>query len=99
MWMEETIGTRINHNRLNEAALTLAHAADPQVPFPSATDRRKPGAVGDYQGPAKGTVAVACPFCATMLRDAVNDTGREEMKVRDVAELVAEAMEVSRPPA
>jgi Fe-S oxidoreductase len=97
MWMEETIGTRINHNRLNEAALTLAHAADPNLPFPSATDRHKPGAVGDYQGPAKGTLAVACPFCATMLRDAVNDTGREQMKVRDVAELVAEAMEVSRP--
>jgi hypothetical protein len=27
-----------------------------------------------------------------MLRDAVNDTGREEMKVRDIAELVADAM-------
>jgi Fe-S oxidoreductase len=93
MWMEETLGTRINHNRLNEAALTLAHAADPAVPFPSAVDRHKPGLVGDYQGQAKGTVAVACPFCATMLRDAVNDTGREEMKVRDVAELVAEAMD------
>jgi Fe-S oxidoreductase len=97
MWMEETIGTRINHNRLNEAALTLAHAADPTLPFPSATDRHKPGAVGDYQGKGKGTLAVACPFCATMLRDAVNDTGREEMNVRDVAELVAEAMD-TRPP-
>jgi Fe-S oxidoreductase len=93
MWLEETLGTRINHNRMNEAALTLAHAADPAVPFPSATDRHKPGLVGDYQGPAKGTVAVACPFCATMLRDAANDTGREEIKVRDVAELVAESME------
>jgi Fe-S oxidoreductase len=99
MWMEETIGTRINHNRLNEAALTLAHAADPNVPFPSATDRHKPGLVGDYQGPAQGTVAVACPFCATMLRDAVNDTGREAMKVRDVAELVADSMETSTPTA
>ena len=92
MWMEETIGTRINHNRLNEAALTLAHATDPALPFPSAIDRHKPGLVGEYQGKAKGTVAVACPFCATMLRDAVNDTGREEMKVRDIAELVADAM-------
>ena len=26
------------------------------------------------------------------LGDAVNDTGREEMKVRDIAELVADAM-------
>ena len=93
MWMEEHIGTRINHNRMNEAALTLAHAADASLPFPSAVDRHKPGLVGDYQGPAQGTVAVACPFCATMLRDAANDTGRENIKVRDVAELVAEAMD------
>jgi Fe-S oxidoreductase len=96
MWMEETIGTRINHNRLNEAALTLAHAQDASLPFPSALDRHKPGLVGEYTGKAKGTVAVACPFCATMLRDAVNDTGREEMKVKDVAELVADAMDVRR---
>ena len=97
MWMEERLGTRINHNRLNEAALTLAHAADPAVPYPSATDRHKPGLVGDYTGPAKGTVAVACPFCATMLRDAVNDTAREGLQVRDVAELVADAMQPSQP--
>jgi Fe-S oxidoreductase len=93
MWMEERLGTRINHNRLNEAALTLAHAKNSSLPFPSATDRHAPGAVGNYTGPAQGTVAVACPFCATMLRDAVNDTGREGMKVRDVAELVADALE------
>jgi len=93
MWMEEHLGTRINHNRMNEAALTLAHAADARVPVPSATDWHKPGLVGSYQGPAQGTVAVACPFCATMLRDAANDTGREDVKVRDVAELVAEAMD------
>ena len=101
--MEEKIGTRINHNRVNEAALTLAHAADPAVPFPGATDLKKPGLVGDYQGPGSGTVAVACPFCHTMVRDGVADTGREEMmKVRDVAELVAESMEtrgVAPPPA
>ncbi|MGO9829343.1 MAG: (Fe-S)-binding protein [Myxococcaceae bacterium] len=93
MWMEEHLGTRINHNRLNEAALTLAHAADPTVPYPSATDRHKPGLVGTYTGPAQGTLAVACPFCATMLRDAANDTARDTLKVRDVAELVAEAMQ------
>jgi Fe-S oxidoreductase len=92
MWLEERIGTRINHNRLNEAALTLAHAKDASVPFPSATDRAKPGKVGDFQGQASGTVAVACPFCSTMLRDAINDTKREGLKVKDVAELVADAM-------
>jgi Fe-S oxidoreductase len=93
MWMEEHLGTRINHHRANEAALTLAHAKDPALPFPDATDRTKPGQVGDFKGPAEGTVAVACPFCHTMLRDALADTNREAMQVKDVAELVAEALE------
>ncbi len=99
MWMEEHEGTRINHNRANEAALTLAHAADPQVPYPSATDHRHPGQVGDFSGPAEGTVAVACPFCHTMIRDGLADTQRENVKVRDVAELVAEALESTTPQA
>lgn len=96
MWMEEHLGTRINHNRLNEAALTLKHAEDPSTPMPSATDKKKPGQVGDYKGPSgKGVVAVACPFCSTMLRDATNDTGREEqIQVKDITELVADALEV-----
>ena len=92
MWLEENLGTRINQNRMNEVALTLAHARDPSVPFPSATDKDKPGKVGDYKGQGQGVVAVACPFCSTMLRDAANETGREAIQVKDVAELVAEAM-------
>ncbi|MDP1830010.1 MAG: (Fe-S)-binding protein [Archangium sp.] len=93
MWMEEHEGTRINHNRSNEVALTLAHAKDPNVPFPSATSLTNPGQVGNYTGPAEGTVAVACPFCHTMLKDGLADTHREDVKVRDVAELVADSME------
>ncbi|HVE84240.1 MAG TPA: (Fe-S)-binding protein [Myxococcales bacterium] len=93
MWMEEHIGQRINQNRVNEAALTLAHAKDPSIPFPDAADRHKPGGVGQYQGPGSGTIAVACPFCYTMINDAVNETGREEtLKVREITELVAEAL-------
>ncbi len=100
MWMEEHLGTRINHNRTNEAALTLAHAADPSVPFPSATDKKQPGQVGDYTGKASGLVAVACPYCHTMLKDGLADTGRDEtMKVKDVAELVAESMTTKEPSA
>ncbi|MGZ3460567.1 MAG: (Fe-S)-binding protein, partial [Archangium sp.] len=49
MFMEEHIGTRINHNRLNEAALTLKHAEDPSTPYPDATDKKKPGLVGEYK--------------------------------------------------
>jgi Fe-S oxidoreductase len=98
MWMEEHIGQRINQNRVNEAALTLAHAKDASIPFPRATDKKKPGMVGDYKGSGAGTVAVACPFCMTMIKDAINETGREEsMKVRDVTELVAESMEPREP--
>ena len=96
MWMEEHIGTRINHNRVNEAANTLAHAHDPSVELLPATDRKEPGQVGKYSGPAGkgGTVAVACPFCSTMINDAIADTGREEaMRVKDLTELVAESME------
>lgn len=37
------------------------------------------------------TLAVACPFCATMMHDANNEEGAP-MQVRDVAELVADAM-------
>jgi Fe-S oxidoreductase len=97
MWMEEHLGTRINHNRVNEVALTLAHAADPSVPFPNATDLAKPGQVGDFQGQAEGVVAVACPFCHTMLKDGLADTNREKVQVKDVAELVADAMETKAP--
>ncbi|RKH75283.1 (Fe-S)-binding protein [Corallococcus sp. AB045] len=96
MWMEEHIGTRINHNRMNEAALTLKHAEDPNTPYPDAADKKKPGMVGDYKEPGgKGIVAVACPFCSTMLNDAKNDTGREQIQIKDITELVADSMETS----
>ena len=99
MWLEEHEGSRINHARVNEIALTLQHDKDPSTPFPSATDKKKPGQVGAYTGPsAPGTVAVACPFCHTMVRDGLSDTGREEqVKVKDVAELVADALEPAPP--
>lgn len=94
MWMEEHTGQRINHNRVNEIANTLAHASDPSVPLPLATDHKKPGQVGHFTGKAEGAVAVACPFCHTMVKDGLNDTERgESIKVKDVAEWVAESME------
>jgi Fe-S oxidoreductase len=38
-------------------------------------------------------VATACPFCLTMIRDGISETGREEkMAARDVAELVADSL-------
>lgn len=39
------------------------------------------------------TVAVGCPFCMTMISDGVKDLGKEEsVKVRDLAELVADSL-------
>ena len=66
MWLEETIGQRINQNRVNEAARTLGE---------------------------KGVVATSCPFCLTMIKDGISETGRaESMQAKDIAELVASGL-------
>ncbi len=62
MFMEEDLGTRINHNRIDEAAATGA-----------------------------AEVCTACPFCLTMLGDAIKETDRSEtLKARDIAEVMLE---------
>lgn len=64
MWMEETVGERININRAKEAVATGAK-----------------------------TLATACPFCMTMMRDGVTALGKEQsVEVKDIAELVAETV-------
>jgi Fe-S oxidoreductase len=61
MWMEETIGKRINLERAEEIA-----------------------------GQQVTNVAVACPFCLTMLEDGMKELDKEvEIKTQDIAELVA----------
>ena len=45
------------------------------------------------EGGHAGCVAVACPFCHTMLRDALSDLGKEEqLRVLDIAEVLAGAL-------
>ena len=64
MWMEETLGTRISHERVREAA---SHGAD--------------------------LLAVSCPFCKTMLSDAVQDLGLENrLPVMDIAEVALQSL-------
>ena len=64
MWMEETIGKRINLDRAEEIA-------DHKV----------------------ATLAVACPFCLTMLEDGMKELNKEEeIRTQDIAELVANNM-------
>ena len=63
MWLEETIGDRVNENRAKEAIDTGAD-----------------------------TVATACPFCMTMMQDGVKAHGKENMNIKDVAEIVADSI-------
>ena len=65
MWMEETIGKRINVERAEEIA-----------------------------GQKVANVAVACPFCLTMIEDGMKELNKdEEIKAQDICELVAKNME------
>jgi len=60
MFMEESVGTRINHHRIAEAAATGA-----------------------------AEVCTACPFCLTMLGDAIKETDRaDQLRARDIAEVL-----------
>jgi len=63
MWMEETVGERINVTRVREALET------------------KPD-----------TICTACPYCMTMFEDGVKDAEAGNVQVKDVAEVVAEAV-------
>ncbi|MCP4574428.1 MAG: 4Fe-4S dicluster domain-containing protein [bacterium] len=65
MFMEEDLGTRINHHRIEEAAATGADE-----------------------------VCTACPFCLTMLGDAIKETDREDsLRARDIAEVLLDRVQ------
>jgi Fe-S oxidoreductase len=41
------------------------------------------------------TIATGCPFCMTMMNDGIKDQGREDIVVKDIAEIIAEQLEKS----
>ena len=50
--------------------------------------------VDEAAGTGAKVVVAACPFCTTMLRDGLNETGRgEQMRVMDVAEVLSASLE------
>jgi Fe-S oxidoreductase len=51
--------------------------------------------VNEALGQKPDTVCVACPYCMTMFEDGLKDKGCGDVKVRDIAEVVAEGL---RPP-
>jgi len=64
MWMEESIGTRVNEERLRQAQEVGAE-----------------------------TIATGCPFCMTMISDAVSGKDLDEaIKVLDISELVLQSL-------
>jgi Fe-S oxidoreductase len=69
MFLEEDLGTRINHHRIEEAAASGA-----------------------------AEVATACPFCLTMLGDAIKETDRgESLAAVDIAEVLARNLQAPAP--
>jgi Fe-S oxidoreductase len=38
------------------------------------------------------TLCVSCPYCMTMFEDGLKDVNAEQVRVRDVAEVVAEGL-------
>lgn len=48
--------------------------------------------IADAVAAKADTVAVGCPYCLTMFEDGLKDKGIEGVRVRDIAEIVAEGM-------
>ena len=61
--MDESLGTRINLTRVQEA---LALKPD--------------------------TLCITCPYCATMFEDGLKDEKAENVRVRDIAEIVVSSL-------
>ena len=47
---------------------------------------------GQLEASGTADVAVACPYCFSMLSDAQNELGKEEAETYDVIELVAQSL-------
>ncbi len=61
--------------------------ADDKEEFPGGRVNHKRFA--EVEATGVDTVVVACPYCPIMLKDAANQANREDVKIVDVAELVA----------
>ena len=49
---------------------------------------------GEALGTDPGIIAAGCPFCNTMLTDGVKHHNKEQVLVKDIAELIAEAADL-----
>lgn len=59
----------------------------------SRVNQNRVGEADGTLGPEGGVIATGCPFCLTMMKDGVNETGREDrLRVMDLAEIVADGL-------
>ncbi|MBI5863842.1 MAG: (Fe-S)-binding protein, partial [Planctomycetes bacterium] len=105
MWKEEEHtarpGSREGDGKVNHARARQLLRVLPNLPGAPAN---QPGVVSNQKGtPANQaggecrsrTVATACPFCMTMLRDGLADQGHEDVQPLDVAELLLKSVQGS----
>ena len=62
-----------------------------KVPLPWVRERSEV-AYPNIEASGTSDVAVACPYCFSMLSDAQNELGRESASTYDVIELVAKSL-------
>lgn len=53
--------------------------------------------VRELLGAGAAEIAACCPFCITMLTDAIKKEGRDDVPVKDIAEIVAGCIDQVRP--
>lgn len=102
MWKEEEPirrpGSREGDGKVNHARTRQLLRVLPSPPPAAANDTRATNDVGAASHAAR-TIASACPFCMTMLRDGLRDQGHEDVAQLDVAEILLKSVEGAPAPA
>ncbi len=96
MWMEEKVGQRVNHKRVDQIVAALERNGPPGAQTEARSDEvEHPGrASGSPASEVGMKVASGCPFCLIMLDEGVGAKGvQDEVRPLDVLELVASRLE------
>jgi Fe-S oxidoreductase len=86
--------TEMRHHGANTACCGAGGAqlyiADDKKEYPGGRVNHRRFAEAEATGVDK--IAVACPYCPIMLKDAAGHAGREDVQIVDIAELVADRL-------
>jgi Fe-S oxidoreductase len=96
MWKEEEPirrpGSREGDGKVNHARTRQLLRVLPSPQSEQETGSREQGGAGGTTSTGR-TVASACPFCMTMLRDGLRDQGHEDIAQLDVAEILLKSVQ------